>query len=119
MFAGMLFASTVSAQRDAVPKKSLHVPAVVKGFIGGESHDSYVLKAAAGKTVTISIAYKKQDEQNHAEFTVSKSKDFFSADPYGHASADGLSWKGKIPKAGRLYIYVTAYPEAHYTLKVK
>lgn len=108
-----------AAQNDAAPKKRLHSPAIVKGDIGGESHDSYVIKARKGQVMTVQIAWRRKGD-NRAEFTVSESSDFFNAEPvkFGKSSNHEARWSGKIAKAQDYYIYVTGHPEAHYTLKV-
>lgn len=107
------------AQDDPIPKQRLHNPAAVRGFIGGESHDSYVIRARRGKTMTVRISWRREGD-NSAGLSISKSADFFSAEPldFGKASADDNRWTGKIPATGDYYIYVTAHPTAHYTLRV-
>jgi hypothetical protein len=112
--------SPVSAQRDTVRKKRLYPPAAtVKGFIGGESHDSYVIRAQRGKTMTIKISWIKEAD-NNADFTVSRGANFFNAQPvnFGRESNGGKTWSGKIPATRDYYIYVVAHPTANYTLRV-
>jgi hypothetical protein len=108
----------VAAQTAAKPKR-LAPPATVRGFIGGESHDAYVLRARQGQRLTVSIAWKK-DGDNRAEFTVSRSANFSNAEPvrFGTESNGGKSWTGLVPATRRYYIYVVAHPSARYTLKV-
>ena len=104
--------------------QTLHSPATVNGFIGGESHDSYVIHAVAGQTVAVSISWKPEHEpdtgDNHAEFWVGTNPDFDGngAVKFGHESDNGKRWSGTIPETGAYYIYVVAHPAAHYTLKV-
>lgn len=114
----LLGAGVVSAQQDA-PKKRLRAPAVTRGFIGGESHDAYVIRARKGRTMTVQISWRREGD-NKAEFTVSESPSFFSADPatFGTESDNGRRWTGKIPKTGDYHIYVVAHPSARYTLRV-
>jgi len=113
------FSSLASAQIDSTPKKRLRSPAVVKGFIGGESHDSYVILGTKGKTMTVQIRWRKVGN-NRASFTIKESPIFFETESveFGNTSDDGKRWTGKIPKSADYYIYVVAYPTAHYTLTV-
>ena len=116
---GLLVPSLANAQDDSTPKKRLRTPATVRGFIGGESHDSYVVRVRRGKTLTVRLSWRPEGD-NNAAFSISKSSSFFSAEPLagGKESADGKRWTGKIPASGNYYIYVTAHPTAHYTLRV-
>ena len=118
--ATVTLASDVSwAQPRPSPPKRLRSPALVRGFIGGESHDAYVIRVAKGKTMTVQLSWR-QVASNRAEFHVSDIPGFFGASPvtFGKDSADGKRWTGKIPKTGNYYIYVVAHPDARYTLKV-
>src|SRR5215467_3082190 len=100
-------------------------PVTVKGFIGGESHDTYVIHAVAAQTMTVSISWKPEHDpdtgDNHAEFWVEPLDDFNGdrAVKFGQESKDGKSWSAAIPKTGDYYIDVMAHPTAHYTLKVR
>ncbi|HRH43987.1 MAG TPA: hypothetical protein PKY82_20315 [Pyrinomonadaceae bacterium] len=117
----LLFAANITrAQYDITPKKTLKSPATVRGFIGGEAHDSYVIRARKGQTMTVQITWK-QEAKNHADFTVSYSSSFFTTETgkFGKESNNGRSWRGKIPSTGNYYIYVVAHPSAKYTLKVR
>jgi hypothetical protein len=107
------------AQQDTAPKKRLRNPATVRGFIGGESHDSYVIRGRKGRTMTVRISWRREGD-NRAEFTVSESPDFFGAEPvtFGKESDDGKRWAGKLPRTRDYYIYVVAHPTAQYTLRV-
>ncbi len=111
--------SVTLAQTDSTPKKRLKNPATVKGFIGGESHDSYGIKAQKGQIMTVQISWLRNDE-NRASFTVTKSTNFYNANSvkFGRESLKGKRWSCKIPQTGNYYIYVVAYPTAKYTLKV-
>jgi len=115
----MLITGGVSAQNDTTPKKRLRSPAAVKGFIGGESHDGYVIRARKGQTMIVQISWRREGD-NHAEFMVSQSPDFSNAGQvvFGKVSGDGKRWTGKFPKTQDYYLYVGAHPTAHYTLKV-
>ena len=109
----LLVANVVHAQPPEPPAKRLRNPAVVRGFIGGESHDSYVIRAAKGKTMTIQISWRREGE-NEASFHVSNMPGFFGAEPvtFGEESDGGKRWTGKIPKTANYYIYVVAHPTA-------
>ena len=60
--------------------KKLRTPATVKGFIGGESHDSYAIHARKGQVLTVRISWQPEHDKdmgdNHAEFFVSDSPVF-------------------------------------------
>lgn len=103
--------------------KRLHAPATVKGFIGGESHDSYVIHARKGQVMTVQISWRPEHDaegDNHAEFWVGKRPDFDGdgAAKFGKESNKGNRWSGIIPRTAKYYIYVVAHPTAHYTLRV-
>ncbi len=112
-------ASEALAQKDSTPKKRLISPATVKGSIGGEAHNSYVVRARQGQTMTVQITWRREDN-NRAEFSVSRSANFFNGSvvKFGKESDNGRRWRGIIPKSGNYYIYVVANPSARYTLKV-
>jgi hypothetical protein len=101
----------------------LRSPATVRGFIGGESHDSYLIRASEGQTMTVQISWRREHHtelgDNHAEFFVSESPDYDGdGQVKGKETDKGKRWSGKIPKTGNYYIYVNAHPTAHYTLRV-
>jgi len=121
----MLTANVAVAQeektlKDTTPKKRLRSQSMVKGFIGGESHDSFVFRTRKGETFSVQISSRLVGE-NRSEFTVSESPDAFSGEPveFGSRSDEDKHWSGKIPKTRDYYIYVVAHPTAHYTLWVK
>lgn len=115
----LLVAEVIQAQPPEPPATRLRNPAVVRSVIGGESHDSYVIRAAKGKTMTVVISWRREGD-NNAEFKVSDMPGFYEAEPvsFGEESKDGKRWTGKIPKTANYYIYVVAHPIAHYTLRV-
>ena len=116
----VLFAADLmSAQTDSARKQRLKSPAVVKGYIGGEAHDGYVIRARKGQTMTVRISWRHMDN-NRAEFSISRSANFFEGEPvnFGKTSNGGKTWRGKIPRTGDYYIYVVAHPTANYILKV-
>ena len=103
--------------------KRLRNPATVKGFIGGESHNSYVIRVRKGQTLTVQISWKHEHDEdlgdNEAQFDVSDLPDFASDDlKFGKESDNGKRWSGRVPKTGDYYIYVIAHPTAYYTLRV-
>jgi len=112
-------ASVVAAQDDTTPKKRLKAPATVSGTVGGEAHDSYVIKARKGQRMAVEITWKKEDS-NKAEFTVSRSDNFYGAEmvKFGQTTYLEDKWNGKIPETGNYYIYVVGHPTAKYKLKV-
>lgn len=114
----LLTANISSAQNDTTPKKRLRSPATVRGFVGGEAHDSYVIRARKGQTLSVRISWRPADD-NNAQFTVSESPNFGGPVEFGEESDNSKAWKGKIPKSGNYYIYVMAHPSARYTLRVK
>ena len=115
----LLAAGTSWAQPRPTPPKKLRSPAVVRGFIGGESHDAYVIHAASGKRLIVQISWRVEDG-NRADFHVSDQSGFFGAEPvpFGESSPDGKRWNGRIPKTANYYIYVVAHPSARYVLRV-
>lgn len=115
----VLAVNVVWAQDDTTPKKRLRNSATAKGEIGGESHDSYVIRVRKGQTLTVEFSWQRK-EDNRAEFTVSESSNFFNAAQvgFGDISNDGKRWSGKIPETKDYYIYVVGHPIARYRLKV-
>ena len=116
----VLFVSAASAQTptDTVEKVRLKSPATVKGEIGGESHDSYVIRVRKNQTLTVQITWKEKGDYT-AHFVVSRSADFFDGDVIrGISTYNEKNWHSKIKKTGDYYIYVTGHPVANYTLKV-
>ena len=116
----VLFAANLTwAQKDSTRKKRLKSPAVVKGEIGGEAHDSYAIRARKGQTMTVRISWRRKDN-NRAEFSISRSANFFEGESvkFGKRSNNGKTWRGKIPRTGDYYIYVVAHPTAYYTIRI-
>lgn len=87
--------------------------AVVRGFIGGEAHDSYVFHLRAGRKVTVQIT----SGGNRAEFSVSTSE-FGEPVSFGKVTNGGKTWTGTMPQTGVYFISVVAHPQARYTLRV-
>jgi len=114
----LLAANTTPAREDTSPKRRLRGQATAHGFVGGESHDSYVVRARKGQMLSLQISWKHTGD-SRAEFTVSDSPNLFDGGQvaFGKASDDGNRWSGRIPRTGDYYVYVVAYPNAHYTLQ--
>src|SRR5690349_11445249 len=99
--ASLLAADTARAEEYT---KKLRSSATVKGFIGGESHDSYAIHARKGQVLTVRISWRPEHDgmgDNHAEFFVSDSPAFGGEGvKFGNESEGGRSWSGKIPTTG-------------------
>ncbi len=90
----------------------------MKGTIGGESHDSYVIRVRKNQTLKVQIDWKEKGDRT-AHFVVSRSDNFFAGDVIrGISTYNEKNWHSKIKKTGDYYIYVTGHPMANYTLKV-
>jgi hypothetical protein len=95
----------------------LHSTVPVNGFVGGESHHRYVIRARRGQMLTVSLSWQREDD-NRASFTVSESPDFSGAPvKFGIGSDEDTKWSGTVPRTGNYYVYVVAHPSARYTLK--
>ena len=119
--AALLLAATVARAQEYTQR--LRTPASVRGLIGGESHDSYVIRARKGETMTVQISWRREHDElgeNHAEFFVGELPNFNGAGSvkFGQEFSDGKRWRGRVPRTGNYYIYVMGHPWAHYTLKV-
>ncbi len=112
-------AENSAAKVDTSAPRRLRSPASVRGFIGGESHDSYVIRARKGQLLKVRLSWRREGD-NRASLSVSEPQDFYSAEPakFGTEYDGGRRWAGRIPKTGNYYVYVVAHPSAHYTLKV-
>lgn len=108
--------AAVSQAQTERPPKRLRSPATVRGFIGGESQDHYVIRAGKGKTMTVRISWR-QEGDNSAGFGVSP-RSGQDGESLGEESTDGKTWTARIPKTEDYIISVTAHPSAHYTLRV-
>jgi hypothetical protein len=109
-------ANTAGAQVRPMFTKRLRSPASVQGFIGGESHDRYVIRVRKGQVLAVQLSWRRKND-NRAEFGVTQTSD---REPvkFGVESDGGKRWTGKVLKSGDYYIYVVAHPTAHYTLKI-
>lgn len=116
----LLLSATVSwSQEDTTPKKRLRSPATVRGFVGGESQDRYVIRARKGQIMTVRISWRPEGD-NSAGFSVSSASESDDGEQVvaGRESDNGKRWRGRISKSGDYIISVTAHPSAHYTLRV-
>jgi hypothetical protein len=103
--------------------RTLRSPATVKGFIGGESHDRYMIHAREGQTMMIEFSWKLELDKEIGDNTAGVSlSDWPGFDPPPALKSGRNSkrtvWSGRVPRTNDYYIDVTAYPSAHYTLKV-
>ena len=122
----LLLAANMAQAQDQQPPEyleRLRSPATVRGTIGGESHDSYVIRAGRGQMMTVRLSWRYERTElgvNHAQFYVSKLPNFGGegAVKFGKESDNGNRWSGRIPRTGNYYIYVMAHPIADYTLRV-
>jgi len=110
-----VLATSAFAQPRTKPKR-VHAPATIRGLVGGESNDTYVVHVRKGRQLTVEISWKKEDD-NTASFSVTDSRDGGTLS-FGKESDGGRKWSGKVPKTGDYFIEVVAHPSAHYVLKV-
>ena len=108
--------TSVLAQPQPKPKR-VHAPATIRGLVGGEANDTYVVHVRQGRRLTVEISWKKEDN-NTAHFGMGANKDLEPVS-FGKESNGGRKWTGKVPKTGDYFIEVVAHPSAHYTLKVR
>ena len=108
---------SLAAGQTAPKPKRLHAPATVRGLVGGESHNAYVVRIPKGRTLTVEISWRSEDN-NTASFGVGTNADFEPV-TFGKESADGKKWVGKVPRTGDYFIEVVAHPRANYVLKVR
>jgi hypothetical protein len=92
----------------------------MRGFVGGEAHDTYAIYAHEGDRVEVRLRWS-HSHGNTAEMTVSESDDLGSAAPISTATVTegGRRWTGRVGAAGVLYVFVVAHPSAHYMLTVR
>lgn len=113
----LLFLLSLPLMASAQGQEPLTGTLNAKGYIGGESHNQYVVAGLAGQPVEVRLRSKGK----RASMTVSASDDFFSAEPLpaNGNDEDGQTWTGVVPASGRLFVYVVAYPVSNYRLRVK
>lgn len=114
VFLGLL-TTTALAQPDRKPKR-LHAPATIRGLVGGEANDTYVVRVRKGSVLTIEISWRKEDD-NTASFSVTDSLNGGMIS-FGKELNGGRKWAGKVPRTADYFIEVVAHPSAHYVLKV-
>ena len=110
-----VLATGAFAQPRTKPKR-VQAPATIRGLVGGESNDTYVVHVRKGRQLTVEISWKKEDD-NTASFSVTDSRNGGTIS-FGKESDGGRKWSGKVPKTGDYFIEVVAHPSAHYVLKV-
>ena len=114
-------AVTAGAQDEPDPIKPtrLHSPALVRDYIGGESHAVYVIRAKKGQTMTVII--QPQKGETGAGFSVYRTRDVYESEAagFGKTSADGRRFSGKVPVTRDYFIDIIAYPPSHFKLSVK
>jgi hypothetical protein len=115
----LLLGGLTRAQTES-PAKRILGSAILRGVVGGESHDAFVIKALKGQTLTLQLSWKLE-AKNTASFVLSRSASFFSAEPvqFGRFSSDQKRWVGKIPVSSDYFVFIVAHPTAQYTLWVK
>jgi hypothetical protein len=115
----ILTANVAEAQPKPSPPKRLRTPATVPGFIGGELHDLYVIRARKGQTLIVRLSWRREGD-NQASFSVIDSPDYYTKEPvkFGTESDNGKRWVGRVPKSRDYYIDVVAHPSARYTLRI-
>lgn len=111
-----ILATSAWAQPQTKPKR-VKAPATIRGLIGGEAGDWYVVRIARGRQLIVEISWKKEDD-NTATFSVTESRDGGTIS-FGKESDGGRKWTGKAPKTADYFIEVMAHPSAHYVLKLK
>ena len=107
------------AKVEPSPPRRLRSRVPVRGFIGGESHDGYVLRARKGQVMTVRLDWRHEGD-NRASLAVSESADFYTSEPvkFGSEYDEGRRWVGRVQRTGDYYVYVVAHPSALYTLRV-
>ena len=111
-----VLATSVFAQPRTKAKR-VQDPTTIRGLVGGEANDTYVLHVRQGRQITVEISWKKEDD-NTASFSVTDSRDGGTIS-FGKESDGGRKWVGRVPKTGDYFIEVVAHPSAHYVLKIK
>jgi hypothetical protein len=105
------------AQVEPSTPRRLRSSATVRGFIGGESHDGYVVRARKGSVLTVRLSWRREGD-NRASLTMSESPDYYTGEPvkFGTEYNNGRRWVGRIPRSGDYYITVVAHHSVHYAL---
>lgn len=86
----------------------------VRGFVGGEAHDSYIVHIESGRELSLNLRARG----GNAEFTVSRDE-FGEPVEFGVESGNGRRWTGKVPESADYFISVVAHPSANYALTVR
>ena len=98
------------------PPKRLRAPATVRGLVGGEANDTYVVRVRKGRVLTVQISWRSEDN-NTASFGVGNSPTLEPVS-FGKEYNGGRKWVGKVPRTGDYFVEVVAHPSAHYVLKI-
>ena len=86
----------------------------VRGFVGGEASDRYVVRVRAGQKLIIHAISRRKRTQVSV-FSVADDSDTLRND----SDTDWTRWAGKVPRTGDYIIQVNVHPYAErYTLKV-
>ncbi len=107
----LLIVSFASAQEDT-PKQKLRSGVWIKGAVGGEAHQGYVIYARKGQTITLQIS-RRLPKGGNFNLTVSRKANFFEAEgvKFGKETSNQrfLRWTGKATASGNYYFYLTGY----------
>jgi putative chitinase len=85
---------------------------VVKGNVGGESHEVFITHFQKGSKVRLEM----DAGESGAGFSVANHA--FESIDFGDSSNEGQIWTATIPKSGPFYIDVVAFPGGDYELKI-
>ncbi len=107
--------STALAQTESKPKR-LRAPTTVRGLVGGEANDTYVVHVRKGRLLTIQISWRSEGD-NTASFGVGDSPTLEPVS-FGTEYNGGRKWVGRVPKTKDYYVEVVAHPSAHYVLRI-
>lgn len=111
-----VLATSALAQPQSKPQR-VQAPKTIRGLVGGEANDTYVVHVRRGRLLTVEISWKKEAD-NTASFSVTDSRAGGTIS-FGRESNGGRKWMGKVPKTGDYFIEVVAHPAAHYVLQVR
>ncbi len=108
--------STTICQKDETAATSRQIrfrrgrySATVRGFIGGESHNTYTFRAFAGQRVTVKLSSRG----NAASFSMATDS---GGEFPGTSSENDTRFTATIPETGCYSISVVAHPDARYRL---
>jgi hypothetical protein len=97
----MLFAVDRAAAQGATRLRS---GVEVRGEVGGEGHQSYVIRARRGQIIRVRILRGLRSPDDNFNLTVSRKPSFFDAQEvnFGKESSGRgwMAWTGKAPRSG-------------------